>query len=130
MLQLEKSFFALGINIIADGRAASLDCFLQHLLHRPMEPAQLIARERSRSPARTYSGPEQRLIGVNIADPAQQFLVQQRALDRRFPPTKQLNEPLCLCLQRLIARRHETIRIAEARPNYRQPSEPAWIDEA
>ena len=70
MLQLEKTFPAVGVNVIRDRRTAQLDGFLQDLLYRQIKLSQLFSGQGGGAPTRANSGPEQGLVGVNIADPA------------------------------------------------------------
>src|SRR5580700_972974 len=88
MLQLEKPFFAVGINIVAHRRPSQRNGFAQHFLNRCVQLAQLLSRERGGSPTRTYSGAEERLVGVNISHSAQKLLVEQRAFDRGLASAK------------------------------------------
>jgi hypothetical protein len=104
MLQLEKPFFAVGVDVIADGRSAQRDGLTQDFQERRMQFSELVTGERGSTTARTNTGPKQGLIGVDVAHATQQFLVEQRALDGSFPPVKQLDKPICLRFQRLIAR--------------------------
>src|ERR1051326_5234967 len=99
-LELEEPFVAFGIDVIRNRRSASRNRFLQHLGDRLVEPSQLIARERSRATTRPHSCAEQRLVGVDIADAAQQLLVEQRALDRRLTFAEQVGEQLETNVQR------------------------------
>ena len=94
MLQLEESFAPLGVDIVADRRAAQRDRLAQYLLQRSVQFAQLSASERRRSPARPDTGAKQRLVGIDVAHAAQQLLVQQRALDRRLAVPEQSDESL------------------------------------
>src|SRR5438270_3394303 len=75
-LELEEPFFAVGIDVIRYGRAAGFDGFLEDLAHRLVEFAQLIARDGVRPAARTDAGAEKRLVSIDIADSAQQLLIQ------------------------------------------------------
>ena len=81
MLQLEKTFFAVGIDVVAHRRPAQRDGFAQYFLHGSVQLAQLLARERSGPPPRPYSRAEQRLVGVDVSHSAQELLVEQCALD-------------------------------------------------
>ena len=49
---------------------------------RQVKFPQLLARDRGRAAAWPNSGAEQRFIGIDVADAAQQFLIEQRAFDR------------------------------------------------
>ena len=43
VLQLKEPFFAIGIHVVGNRRAAQRDGFLQHFLNRQIEPAQIFA---------------------------------------------------------------------------------------
>ena len=90
MLQLEKSLFAIGIDIIGNRRAAQRDRLSQNLLDGHMQFSKLFASERRSTAARPNPRAKQRLVGVDIADPAYQFLIQQRALDRRLTGVEEI----------------------------------------
>ena len=71
VLQLEKALFAVRINIVANGRPAQGNGFVQHFLNGGVEFAQLVARERHHTAAGPDARPEERFVGVDIADTAQ-----------------------------------------------------------
>src|SRR5450755_3675928 len=103
MLQLEKPFFAVGVDIVADRRSAQSDGFAQHFLHCHVQLPQLFAGQRGGSTPGPNSGAEQRFVSINVPYPTQQFLVEQCALDGSFASPKQRYEALYLRLQRLIS---------------------------
>ena len=84
-----------------------------------------MARDGGGAAAGTNSGAEQRFIRINVAHAAQQFLIQQRALDGRLAATKQREEAIEIRFQRLNAARLEPAGAGNA-----QASEAAGIDEA
>src|ERR1700756_2048912 len=92
MLQLEKSLFAIGVNVVGDRRPAQCDCLFQHLLDGQIEAPQLLLSQRRRSPPRTNGRAKQRLISINVTHTAQQLLVEKGALDRRLTSLKDLNK--------------------------------------
>jgi hypothetical protein len=53
MLQLEKSFFSIGIDVVGNRRSTERDRFAQHFLHRPVQLVQLLARDGGRAAAGT-----------------------------------------------------------------------------
>src|SRR5438105_249763 len=108
MLQLKKSFFAFMVNVITDRRTAQRDCFMKNFLQCRVQLAKLLARNRSYSPARPNSGAEERFIGIDVANAAQQLLVQQCALYRRLAAAEELNEAVDLRLQWFMARSCES----------------------
>lgn len=67
------------VHIIRNGRSPELDRLRQRLLYGLMEPQRAPPRhvrtERSRMNPRT----KQALIGINVAEPAQKALIQQKA---------------------------------------------------
>ena len=56
VLELEKSFFSISIDVIGDGRATERDRFAQHFLYCGVQLAQLIDREGRRTPTGTDPG--------------------------------------------------------------------------
>ena len=130
MLQLEEAFLAVGIHVVADGRAAQRDGFVQNFLQRSVQLAQLLAGERRRTAPRADAGAKQRLVGVDVADAAQQLLIEQRALDRRLALAKELDKAIGLRLQWLVAGSSETADGFLVEPHHRQPAEAPRIDEA
>ena len=73
MLKLEKTLLSIRIHVIGNRRSAERNRLAQHLLHRLMQLAQLIPRDRRRPPARTDAGPKQRFVGIDIADARSNF---------------------------------------------------------
>ena len=58
MLELEKSFLAVGIHIVRNGRSSESDRFFQHFPDREEELAKLLTSNRRRFPPRTDAGAE------------------------------------------------------------------------
>src|SRR5438270_1511080 len=81
VLELEEALFSVRVHIIGDGRTASRNRLVQNFLYRCQEFAELIAFYRGSTAARTDSSAEQRFIGIYVSHSAQEFLIQQRALD-------------------------------------------------
>ena len=52
VLQLEEAYFAIGINVVGDRRAAESDCLVKHLFHRKEQLSQLLRRYGGDSAAR------------------------------------------------------------------------------
>jgi hypothetical protein len=53
MLELEESFFSIGVYVIGNRRSTQRDRLAQHLPHRPVQLAQLRPRDGRGPPART-----------------------------------------------------------------------------
>src|SRR4029077_7711071 len=100
MPELEESFFTIRVYVIRNRRSAERDRLAQHFPHRPVELAQLLPGDGRRPTAGTDARPKQRLVGINVADAAQQLLIQKRALDRSLAPAKKRDEPLLAHFQR------------------------------
>ena len=127
MLELEESFFAIRVHIVRDRRTAERNRFLQHFFDGHKQLPLLIAGVNG--PARAGRGrttsPKKRLISINVADAAQQFLIEQRALDGSLAAAKQRQEAVEIDFQRLDAGGVEVSRLRDA-----QTAEAAGIDEA
>src|SRR5271155_3640792 len=80
MLELEESFVAVGIDIVGNRRPPEGDSLAQHFTHRSMQLAELRARDGDGAAAGADAGAKQRLVGIDVADSAQQLLIQERAL--------------------------------------------------
>src|ERR1043166_5145336 len=81
MLELEESFFPVGIDIVGYGGAACFDRFLQNFTHGRIKSAKLVAGDGMRAAPGTDAGAKERFVGIDVADSAEKFLIQQRALD-------------------------------------------------
>src|SRR5208282_6881280 len=103
MLELEESFFAIGVDIVGNGRSTERDGLAQHLPHCAMQFPQLVAGHGRRAPPRTDAGAKQRLVGIDVADAAQQLLIEQRALDGSLAATKQGNKTFLADIERFDA---------------------------
>src|ERR1700733_2419247 len=86
---------------------------------------ELIARNGRRTTARANAGAEKRFIGIDVADAAQKFLIQQSALDGSFASAEKSDETVEIDFQRLDASRFKVCRSGDAKP-----TEPARINEA
>ena len=76
-LVLEGAAYAVHVTEVVDARAARLDARVQCRDHALAQARVLLAREPAGGPARMDAGPEQRLIGVDVADTGDPALVQQ-----------------------------------------------------
>src|SRR5579864_4937369 len=83
---LEVAALAVDVDVQAVERGpADGQGFGEDLAHRLEEPGDLGAVQRFRRPGPVQAGPPQRLIGVDVADPADQRLIEQGALDPGVP---------------------------------------------
>src|SRR5207244_9884928 len=80
---LEIAEFAVRLVIIAQRRAAGLDRLAEDLAHRLGEPGGACAGDGRRQPARRDPGAVQGLAYIDVAEPGDDLLVEQRRLDRR-----------------------------------------------
>ena len=94
----------LGRGVVVDGRAAPLDRLGQDGPHRAVEPG-LAGRTEGRDPAeRMQPRAPERLVGVDVADPGDEGLVEQKRLEPTVPALQARPE----CPQR--ERRRERLR--------------------
>src|SRR5262249_5094692 len=82
---LEIAEFAVGLNVVAQRRAACGDGLLQGFLDRQNQPRGTGARYSRRRALRATPGTEQCLAGVDIAQAGDPLLIEQSRLDRRAP---------------------------------------------
>jgi len=87
-----------------------------------MQLLQFLAGKRSSPPARPNASPEQCFVGINVAYPAEQLLVQQRTLNRSFAAVKKRGKIRERNLQRFGAGSFEFL-------DYAQASEAARVNE-
>ena len=92
VLKLEKAFFAVGVDVVGDGGASESDGFFQDFFYCGEEFGELIARDGGGAAAGAYSGAEERFVRVDVADTAEKFLVEQRALDWSLAATEHRDE--------------------------------------
>ncbi len=92
MPKLEKSLFAVSINIIGNRRTSSADGLLQYLLQRGMQLVEFSPRQRVGASPGTHACANQALIRVDVSHAMQEFLIQQRGLDWRLTAMKQLRK--------------------------------------
>ena len=74
---LEIAELAIGLDIIAQGRAAGGDRLAQHLGDGAGQPLGPLALHRAGQAPRRDAGPEQRFRGVDIADAGHHPLIEQ-----------------------------------------------------
>lgn len=101
VLKLKKAFFTVGIYVVGNRRATESDRFSQNFLNCSVQSAKLVSGQRGRAPPWPYACTKERFVRINVAHAAQQFLIQQSALDRRFSAAKQAYKPLQLDLEGL-----------------------------
>src|SRR5204863_7577481 len=75
VLQLEKSFLAISIHVVRDGRAAKLDRLRQDFTHGKIQTPKVLPAERGRAPSGPNSRPKQRFVRINVPHTTQQFLI-------------------------------------------------------
>src|SRR5215218_4197630 len=114
---LEIAERAVGLGVVAQRRAAGLDGLAQHRADLACEAMGALARlagggrERARRRFRMQPRPEQRLADIDVAEPGDQALVEERRLERRPLAPEQAGDRLA---GELIAERLEP-EIAEMR---------------
>jgi len=96
---LEAPEFAVGPAVIAQGRTARFDRLLQHFANRFDQgfggsPRRALGvDERLGHAQRRKPGAVQRLADINVAEPGDSALVEERALERRVRGGKKRGEP-------------------------------------
>ena len=88
MPKLEKSLFAVSINIIGNRRTSSADGLLQYLLQRGMQLVEFSPRQGVGPSLGTHACTNQALIRVDVSHAVQKFLIQQHGLDWRLAAMK------------------------------------------
>src|SRR5208282_5521604 len=88
VLELEEAFFAVGINIVRDRRAAQGNCLAKNFFYGSEQLGQLVASDGRGTAAGANSGAEQGFISVDVSYSAQEFLIQQSTLDGGFAAAK------------------------------------------
>lgn len=126
MLQLEKPLDAIGIDVIGDRGAAERDGVVENLLQRDAEAFELRARERGGDAAGTNPGPKEAFVGVDVADPVEQRLIEQSRLDRDFAALKEARKVIGVDGQRLAPWSAEGWTFAQVEEF--EPTESARID--
>ena len=80
---LEGAAGAVDVAKVVDRRPLGVDPGLQRLLDRVAQRLELPTRQPTGRTQRMDPGPEQRLVGVDVADAGDPALVEQKGLDRR-----------------------------------------------
>lgn len=127
MLQLEKAFDAVGIDVIGDGGAAERDGVGEDLLERDAEAFKLRARERVGDAAGTNAGAKEAFVGVDVADAVEQGLIEQSGFDGDFAALKEARKIISVDGHRLTARSAEGWVFAQVEEF--EPTESAGVNE-
>ena len=85
---------AVGPHVVAEARPAVGDPLAQDLPDRPMQSPHVLRLEGVRGAQRVEPRPPQGLVGVDVADPGDERLVEQQRLQLRRSPLEALGEPL------------------------------------
>ncbi len=123
MLELEKTLFAVGIDVIGNGRSPQSNSLAKHRLHCVIQPFEILTSERCGPATRSNSGAEKRFVSVDIAHSTQEFLIQQSAFDRSFAPSEKIGKLIKLNLERFKSSCFKAF-------GHAQSSKAAGIDEA
>ena len=108
--ELELATLAVGIDIVGNGGAAETNCFGQNLADCPMEPKELFPRQIFGDASRMQTRAEQALVCIDVANAAQNFLVEQQRLDAGAPRSEVSAEILGADFERLVAQMSLEIR--------------------
>src|SRR4051794_38503045 len=107
---LEIAERAVGLGVVAQRRAAGLDGLGENGADLACEAMRLLARlaarrrDRARRGLRVKPRPEQRLADIDVSEPGDQALVEERRLERRPLAAKQPGDRLA---RQLVAERLE-----------------------
>src|SRR5262249_29164815 len=107
MLELEKTFLTVGINVIGDRRTSQSDRLFQDLLDRAVKSLEFRARNSRQPSFGTNASAKERLVSIDIANTAQQLLVEQCAFDRSLAAMKEREESVFFHLEGLDSARIE-----------------------
>lgn len=105
MLELEKTLFAVGIDVIGNGRSPESNGFAKHRRHCVIQPFEILTGERGGPAAWSNSGAKKRLVSVDVAHPTQEFLIEQSAFDRSFTASEKIDKLIKLNLERFKSSR-------------------------
>lgn len=127
---LEIAELAIGRGEILQRGATSLDGFSDDGIDFSGQAFRAGLADAGSDPARGDSGPKQGLADIDIAEPGNEFLVQQRGLDRRLFPLEHTQEIVGMeaIAQRLWPEMGKAwiARKVRCRPELHE-AEPAWI---
>ena len=113
---------AVRIHVVRDRGAATFNRFGQHRDNRFVQAAQALPAQTARDRLGMNSRAEQGFIRVDVADTAQEVLVEEQGLDGRFAPARAAKELLKGYLQRLgpsFSTRSGMASVSWMRPNWR-----------
>lgn len=89
VLKLKEAADAFGIDVVRDRGAAKPNGVLKDIEEGLAERVQLDSGEAASLTARSDSGPEKTLVGINVADSGEQRLVEQGGFDGEAPTPEQ-----------------------------------------
>lgn len=92
VLELEEAADAVGVNIVRDGGAAEFDGVAEDGLDGGVEQGQLGAGEAGGGAFGADTGAKEGLVGVDIADSVEEFLVEESGFDGSFSPFEEGEE--------------------------------------
>ncbi len=75
--KLEGPFFAIGIDVVAQGAAAMVDGAAENELDRPIQSKDLLAGEQIAGSGGINAGMKERFIGVDVADAGEDALIEK-----------------------------------------------------
>lgn len=128
MLHLEKAGFAGGIDVVGDGGSAETDGVPKDLAQREAEPFEFGTAEAAGHAAGTDAGVEEALIGINVANPGEERLVEETRLDGESAAPEEGGEGLCADGKRFQAGGEEGGSVAEVLVG--EAAEASGVDEA
>ena len=90
VLELKESPDTGCVDVVGHRRTAERDGRAQDCLQTGVQAGQLGTGEAGSAPAGTDAGPEEALIGIDIADPMEEGLVEEGCLDGGLPTTEEI----------------------------------------
>src|SRR3954469_23096162 len=93
-LVLHRALLAAGVAVVVDRGATGVDPGLQRRDDPVAQRLQVLGLHRAGGRERVQLGPEERLVGVDVADPGNAGLVEEEGLQRRLPPRRHLPQRL------------------------------------
>ena len=128
MLELEESANSVGVDVVGDGRSTAADGVAEDFAQRPAQAFELAAGEAAGLAARPDAGAEEALVGIDVAHPGKQLLIEEGGFDGEAAAAKPLREIGCGDAQGFSAGRAESLDGAKVAKL--QPAEAAGVDEA
>ncbi len=133
MLKLKEPAGSVGVDIIGDRRAAQPDGMLQDLSESLAQTLELGTGETAGGAAGTNAGMEEAFVGIDIAHPSEEGLVEQGGLDWELAASEESGKVFGGDGERFGAGRSKgrgPTRVAEVPFPELQAPEAAGIDEA